>query len=290
MTQLNEPRFGIDDAPLNSRTSVMAVISLVCGLASLVGCCLLGIAPGVGIIGGIFGGLALFRISTSNGRLGGSGLAIGGIITSLLGLALGVIIVVGATQFLNTFEKYGKAVEIAQSSDQSALNNMLTPQAANLATTEGLADFRSKTLADLGKYKRVRPGLLRFFLNMSSVEQAAKALPSTSSGKKEVPIPVPVEFEKGPASMFVQLEQNNPAGANPTTTPFGLVENIGVYDPATGKIFWLIDPSASPAPSTTTPPPNKTPPSPGAAPAQNSPDTPADAPAKQPEPQPVAPK
>lgn len=282
MTQFNEPRFGVDDAPISTRTSVMAIFSLVCGLLSLVGCCLLGIAPGVGFIGGLLGGLALFRISNSNGRLGGSGLAIGGIITSILGLALGILIVVGATRGLNEFETYGKAMTIAQSPDQSGLNNYLTTQAANNATVEGMAEFREKTLATLGKYKNVRPGLLEFFRNMGTVEQGQRSLPGASSNKPELPLPVPVQFENGPASMFVVLEQNNPSGPTPTT-PFGKLENIGVYDPASGKVFWLIDPATTTPTTPTTPsttPANTTPPAtptnPAAPAPKDEPVTPAE--------------
>ena len=59
-------------------TSGKAIASLVLGLLSIVGMCLTGI-PGL-----IFGILGLSEIGKSNGRLGGKGLAIAGIVLSCL--------------------------------------------------------------------------------------------------------------------------------------------------------------------------------------------------------------
>ncbi len=69
-----------------TKTSVMAIVSLVLGV---LGFCTLGLG---GLIGVILGIVALVSINKSAGRLGGQGLAIGGIIVSGAGLIAGPII------------------------------------------------------------------------------------------------------------------------------------------------------------------------------------------------------
>ena len=68
------------------RTSGMAIASLVLGILSLVACCILPFY--FSIPGLILGALSLRKIHQSDGRLTGSGLAIGGIVTSGLGTVL----------------------------------------------------------------------------------------------------------------------------------------------------------------------------------------------------------
>ncbi|MFA6045912.1 MAG: DUF4190 domain-containing protein, partial [Phycisphaerales bacterium] len=261
MTQFTEPRFGVNDVPTNTRTSVLAVLSLVSGLLSLIGCCLVVVSPVTGLAGILMGVIAIFAINASQGRLGGMGLAISGVVTSLIGLVLSVVIFFGINQGLSRFSAYGDAVATAQSADRTGLDKLMTSKAANEATTEGLDHFRDQTLADLGKYKRVKPGMLTFVKNFATLE---KAKDIASSGKQAGfnVIPIPVEFEKGDASLFVLLEAGNPQGATPQT-PYGLIVNMGVLDPRTDKVIWMIDPAAQPSGSTNTPPPTD----PAAAPA-----------------------
>ena len=67
-----------------TKTSVMAIASLVLGV---LGFCTLGLG---GLIGVILGIVALVGINKSAGRLGGQGLAIGGIVVSGTGLIVGI--------------------------------------------------------------------------------------------------------------------------------------------------------------------------------------------------------
>ena len=71
-------------------TSVMAIVSLVLGV---LGFCTLGLG---GLIGVILGIVALVSINKSAGRLGGQGLAIGGIVVSGAGLIAGLLVVAPA--------------------------------------------------------------------------------------------------------------------------------------------------------------------------------------------------
>ncbi|MBE3070973.1 MAG: DUF4190 domain-containing protein [Planctomycetes bacterium] len=77
--------------PAAPRTSGLAVASLVCGLA---GVCTCGLG---GLIGLVLGLVGLRRIRRSGGRLTGRGLAVGGVVVSVLGLALGALVLVLAS-------------------------------------------------------------------------------------------------------------------------------------------------------------------------------------------------
>ncbi|MFB3138004.1 MAG: DUF4190 domain-containing protein, partial [Phycisphaerales bacterium] len=73
-----------------TKMSVMAILSLVLGV---LGFCTRGLG---GLIGVILGIVALVSINKSAGRLGGQGLAIGGIVVSFAGLIVGLLVVVPA--------------------------------------------------------------------------------------------------------------------------------------------------------------------------------------------------
>ena len=80
MSTMQSGQFGqFPEEIVEQRTSVMAILSLVFGLLCV---------PGFGILGAIFGIAALFGISGSRGRVTGKGLAIAGLVVSLLVSAL----------------------------------------------------------------------------------------------------------------------------------------------------------------------------------------------------------
>ena len=80
--------------PVQPRTSGLAVASLVCGIGSL---CTLGLTALPGLIMGI---VAVRKVNRSAGQLRGSGMAIGGIVTSVVGLLALVVVAACAGLFL----------------------------------------------------------------------------------------------------------------------------------------------------------------------------------------------
>ena len=68
--------------PVQPRTSGLAIASLVCGIGSL---CTLGLTSLPGLIMGI---VAVRKVNRSAGQLRGGGMAIGGIVTSIIGLLM----------------------------------------------------------------------------------------------------------------------------------------------------------------------------------------------------------
>ena len=92
------------------KTSGLAIASLICGI---VGPCTLGLASIVGLILGIVG---LKKIKAGGGAVGGRGLAIAGIIVSVVTLIIGLILAVilgGALLFAPKFTKRSEHSKIA---------------------------------------------------------------------------------------------------------------------------------------------------------------------------------
>lgn len=106
----------VTEASQNPKTSGFAITSLVLGILSLVVCfvgCVLAI-PGL-----IFGLLGISKINHSNGAITGKGLAIGGIITSVLSLLF--CIPISAAMVLSSVSKArGEAAAVM------CMNNMKT--------------------------------------------------------------------------------------------------------------------------------------------------------------------
>jgi hypothetical protein len=72
-----------------TKTSGMAIASLVCGILAL---CIA--VPG--LLGVVFGILAIRQINRSEGAIGGKGLAIGGLVTSAIGVLIVGVLVLGS--------------------------------------------------------------------------------------------------------------------------------------------------------------------------------------------------
>lgn len=102
-----------------SKTSGLAIASLVCGLLSFMTCLFTGI-PAV-----VLGIIALLKISSSGGRLKGQGLAITGLVTGGLGTLASVALVAWFIPVLNAAREKGR--------DLVSMNQMRTIGLAMLA-------------------------------------------------------------------------------------------------------------------------------------------------------------
>ncbi len=72
----------------SQRTDGLAIASLIVGILSLF-CCVLGVA--LGPAAAIMGFVSRGRITSSNGTIGGGGLAIGGLVLGVIGFIAGVV-------------------------------------------------------------------------------------------------------------------------------------------------------------------------------------------------------
>lgn len=91
--------------PSSTAHEVMAIISLISGILSLICCCFAPLNGVAGLLGLVFGILAM---TVWRGRY--NGLAIGGIITSVIGVIIATLMLFGIAAFMeeavNEFENY----------------------------------------------------------------------------------------------------------------------------------------------------------------------------------------
>lgn len=183
------------------RTSVMAILSLVFGF---LGCCVFVTAP-IGLLLGILG---LFGISRSKGRVGGTGFAIGGVVVSILAMAiwLGIVFGVGGamkagiTQFGATAE--GILTDI-QNVDYDAARARMIPPASEVGDAE-FAAFHAAYTADLGEYVGMPGGLGELFSGYAAVGQQIQQY----NGRPGY-VPMPMRFDSG---WVLVLYVMNPSG------------------------------------------------------------------------------
>lgn len=79
----------------------LAIGALIVGILSVLAVCLPFVSPVLGVVAIVLGVLALSRIRT--GRAGGRGMAIGGVITGVAGLAMGLLVVVTLAPLVDDF-------------------------------------------------------------------------------------------------------------------------------------------------------------------------------------------
>jgi len=250
------------------RTSILAILSLVCSLICLI--------PGTGVLAAVFGISALIGIRGSRGRVGGTGLAIAGLIVGLLFTMVWIGIVVGANALMQ--EVAGKvvapvnqAIIAMDAGDSSKLRETLTPDVNKAVTDQQIADFRSAYQAELGSCKGMPTQVWDFF----SAYMPLKAQMQPLQGRNDM-IPLPVNFDKGPA--LVVLWINAPGGTvhvGPKGEEKLPIKNVTIYT-TTGKEFSLLPLESTLVPKVADPALPPTPDAP-AAPA----DKPADPPSKQ---------
>ncbi|MEJ6572994.1 MAG: DUF4190 domain-containing protein [Akkermansiaceae bacterium] len=100
-------------APTPGSTAGLAVASIICGIASLVTLLLTGI-PAI-----VCGHMALKKIKRSNGAIGGSGMAITGLVLGYVSIALTLVVALLAALAMPVILKQQKKAQLVQSSSHS---------------------------------------------------------------------------------------------------------------------------------------------------------------------------
>ncbi len=206
MTQNPYAEGGADIFPETERTSIMAILSLVCSLI----CCI----PGLGLLGTMLGVFSLIGIGGSRGRVGGKGLAIAGIILGLLVTIIWVGIVIGLGMVGGQMDKMASPVFRhieADEFDEARL--VLISPAADLTDAEFIA-FRTAYHDSMGVYIGVPTNLIKFFSAYANPDVG----PQMQSHQGPGVLPVPAEFDNGLALLALEFDPQNP-GTNASGGP-----------------------------------------------------------------------
>lgn len=221
------------------KTSIMAIVALVCSLLGLISSCLIvgGIPALLGVTLGVF---SLLMISNSNGRLGGRGLAIAALIIGLISTAISVSVFIGATQVSKSMkgefsQPLGQLMLDIDAKDFAKARKSLTPAAASAITDEDFTRFLDGYQAELGHAKAPPESMFELFSLYSTLGPQMQQF----QGGQNV-IPFPGSFDNGTSVIAFQVDKNGGPG-QAIKIP---VSNIMVITPS-GKKVTLYDPAAS---------------------------------------------
>lgn len=239
-----------DEIIVEQRTSILAILSFVFGLLSVILC----IVPGVGLIAILCGIFALIGISSSRGRVVGRGLAITGLVLGIFFTAIWIGALVAGSRGWNEMQtkvipSLTQVMVQTEGSDFAAARKHLTSTSANGATDEDFRKFREAYQAELGSYQSAPTAFTDY---VGSLFKSGKAMQGFQGGQNVIPIPA--NFSKGPAILIFETEVR---GGNAPGEPDIKTRNLVIATPAGTKIT-LWDPSKAPppvVPSTPTVPP-----------------------------------
>jgi hypothetical protein len=223
----------MDLAPPASRTSVLAVTSLVLSLI----CCI----PGLGAIGTLLGVGAMVAISRSAGRVRGMGLAIAGIVLGLLFTLGWIALAVGLTITFQGVASYSDMLAAVQANDRQTVDTWLTPGAQAALNDEDLTGFRDAYTADYGEFVGVPSslgGILAGYMAVGQQIQPAQLDAESAGYNRNEAIPVAATFDSGPGLVIVvpdQSGQTAPGGMMPAVRNIAFVAHDG-------SLVWLLEP------------------------------------------------
>lgn len=231
--------------PTPSRTSVLAITALVISIVGCIAC----ILPGPGAFAAIFGGLAIFFIARSGGRLTGTGIAVTAIVLGLFQTVAIIALLIGANQVSSQFGKefflpMGQTMSAIEKGDMQGARAMLTPKASAAVTDEMLRDFVKNYHATAGTYQKMPENVLETVTMAIELGKASKQQKGGSYHQRpgEMSFPLPAKFASGSAFVLITMDptlmgQSKPGAGNPQQTLLNLA--VVTLD---GKEVYLLDP------------------------------------------------
>lgn len=256
------------------RTSVMAIVSLVLGILSLVMCCV-----GMGAIAGVpaagFGIAALIVINGKQGALSGRGMAVSGIVTGTIGLFGTILIWVGASTIIGGVATIFRPVMTGiENADVRAVQNILTTESSAKLDEATLLAFRKQYQDRLGAFQGVDSNAVSFVVTSIKTYTGDPKVQTLVEKHKRVPLIMKGKFANGDAQIWLVLpEKTNSSGQKPD-----IFVDVMIV-PETGEWISLLGtgtPTGTTTPPAANPDPNATPSAPAdpAAPAPEQPATP----------------
>jgi len=239
MTTMQTGGFGTfqqDQMPIEQRTSVLAILSLIFGIVCV---------PGFGILGAIFGITALFLISNSGGRVAGKGLAAAGIVIGILMTVIWISIAVGMSTFMG---KVGQALvqpadttmKAIEARDYATAKKILVGQTAQKITDADFEAFSKAYHDELGAYKSAPDGMWSYLTEVMQMGQQMQRYQNSGNI-----IPVPMTFEKEKVIVGWQVSNNSGASPGPNGSIDLPITNIQIIT-KNGKTITLYDPDNRP--------------------------------------------
>jgi hypothetical protein len=190
--------FGVE--PVQPRTSKMAVTSMILAILSLVGCCVIVVSPTLGALAMLLAVFAMFRVSTSHGRLRGKGYAITGLVTGLIALVLGIAILLGIQFSAGQAMSYAKAVEASEQGNLDEFNGYLSTPMDKAALDAFTNEWTQNSTIT---YDSVKPGIMALIRGFTrgNTAQLIPSLQGQYPGAQVVPFEV--QFSNGPGVVVV---------------------------------------------------------------------------------------
>lgn len=228
------------EEPIKKRTSILAVLSLVCGIISVLLCC-------VGVIPGTLAvvlGIASVLLIGGSAAVGGKGLAITGIITGLLGSLISIVLMIGGSNFASMMSTtYGGALAAIEADNRGNLDALLTSSTAQALTDERIDEFRAIYSNELGSFVSGPKGLQGWFDGFGAVGPSinpAMADAQQTFGAGAQVFPLPGNFQGGAGLVMIVIDQTQPTAAGaPAIIDMGYVAKDG-------SVQWLVKDAAQP--------------------------------------------
>lgn len=222
MTSSSMADFGAPNnlAPEPERTSILAILSLVTSLI----CCV----PGLSILGVFLGIGSMVAIGGSNGRVGGKGLAIAGILLGVLVTighgAIGIGAASAWKEVQGAMTQMDPAIRGMDTGDYTAARTMFAPSVT--VTDEQFDAFRQAYQADYGPLGAQVIDLVEWASSFGTSSGAFQNYQGSAM------IPMVYDTTNGRITFIMVVRQSDLQNANPGQNPFlGAVSQIGVQRP-----------------------------------------------------------
>ncbi len=222
------------------RTSIVAIVALVFSLPCFV--------PGAGLVALLLAVFALAGIARSQGRVGGTGLAVTALVLGLLSTGLWAAAGYGSYWVWRQFDTAAAApavrtLEAIEDNNLAGLKPHLLPASADLVTQDSLENFRTEMKEKLGLVVGPPDGLIAMLKDYMALGRSQQIKPPADNQTPQIPIPI--HFEKGLAVVLLEVDPNDQKQDTPDAKEL-LLRNLTIVTPARERIV-LIDPKLLPA-------------------------------------------
>lgn len=214
------------------RTSILAILSLIASLICFI--------PLIGVLGALLGVFALFRISSSGGRVKGTGLAVAGIIIGLIFSTVWIGIGFAIQSAVSQIPQVANVMVDIENDAPDAVRSGMDPRVHSIVTDDQIDSFRAEYQAAMGSFIEVPRGLGNLFGAYASLGQSMNALNSPQAPYTGETIPIPGTFDQGEGLLLLAFDQSSAQRTSGATAPAYI--NVGVLTPNDG-IIWLYDPA-----------------------------------------------